>query len=387
MPRRASQSRSRWLWLLAVALFTAFLTSAQAQAQAITVASAALGGYPSFTEETIVELAQGQQLGPVNSLWVENSGDSDATVKFDSTAPAGISVQPQTRTAQLRPGENHTFVFSVAVNVGQLVGTYRIGVSATQQNPPRADTSAIVVAPQLTAHFNVRVVGATASVAVRATNAQDGSPVTGQLSLTYTSKPESTFPVASIKGSELTTALAPGRYTARFAVPGVVEKSESFSIEAGEQRTVTIAVNTVSFTSTELTEHREDDELATVTLGAAVNNFLTPIIGETAFAVDVSRDGNLVETVEFGSRPELALGAASAATLYRPVGGWQSGQYVFNYRLVTPNFTLAAEDSENLLVRPTQSWILLAGALATLAALGLAGTFVTRKRRRRSTCT
>lgn len=344
-----------------------------------------LGGYPSFTEETTVDLAQGQQVGPINSLWVENTGSESADVAFSSTAPGGIAIRPERTTATLGPGQSQYFRFSIAVSEGQTVGTYRVGVFVTQQNPHRSDEHPIKYAPQVGAHFNLHIAGATASATVTPINAQDRSPVSGDLSITYVSRPESTFTVATGKGSQLSSRLAPGAYVAKFSVPGVTEKSVPFSVRDGERKVVEIPVNTVSFIFNGLTENREGDALATVQLAAGVKNSLKAMPGPVWFTVQVTRDEQPLDTVTFGNANELPVGTTEANTIYRPTNGWEPGSYVFSYRLVTPTFQITADETRSIAIAGPSRLLPIAGlaTLTVLVALALMAWHRRRSTRRR----
>ncbi|MDZ4249027.1 MAG: hypothetical protein U0990_02935 [Candidatus Nanopelagicales bacterium] len=330
-----------------------------------------IGGSSSFPASTVFSIQPGAELPPVQFLRIQNTGTGKATVEFESKVPDGITVVPDSPTADLAPMQQHDFHFAIKVEEFVPKGEYEILVEGKQTNVPHKQGK-LVYKPAFAVVFKVVVPGEAGSVKVQALSSADDSAVSGGLSIAMPGKP-TPITVRETVGSTLEATLAPGDYFAVFNIPKLVNVREPFHLDANEDKTVVIKVDTVSFLVAAANKKMEEDKIVTVDLLGAVKNNVRPIEGPVTADVRVMRDGQEIDKVLLQQFPKLPTGISELRQSYRPDDGFIPGEYEFVFQLVTPDFTITAAQNPKFTVsgRSGMLWGVAAAVLVAAVALGL----------------
>jgi len=310
-------------------------SSAGAQA-----AEGTLAGGGTLSNRTI-ELPQGGSLGPLYSVYVVNKTATPVPIEFTSDAPVGVRVTPERSAFSVAPGATERVPFSLTVDKGVAPGKHKISVGLART----ADQTAgkITLVPAFASNFTLSVVGARATLEVRARDIMTGAPATGGLALARING-SSKVDIARTEASVLSAVVAPGEYEARFEVGGRVLASKRISVSKDQNGAVDLDVSTVRFGAVSLQRNERDGELQTVEISTLLDNSLEPI-ADAKTSLEVKRDGVIVETVALANYNPLSVATHEVSTRYAPANGWDDGEYSFTLMLSgNNNFLLRAAD-------------------------------------------
>lgn len=359
--------------LLATGVFAA---SAQAP-------SLGIGGSTEFPAGATFPFvtAEQEQLGRIEtSMSVQNLSEERAEFVINAGLPPGARIELlEDGPLVLDPGEFRRVPFAILVGEAVPEGRYDVIITIGFANPPRPPTPGSVYAPAVGGQLSLLVTSASANVTVLAVNRDDGSPVTGRITLSYLDAGVRAVVLDRVTGSTLSRGVVPGTYRAEFDATGVERQVVEFDVAEGEDRTVVIEVPGVQFRQVgALPRFDENGRIVTAELLAVVNNSFERIAGPVRLEVAVTRNGQEVEIYPLGQLAELAEGTTEQRTSYRPTDGFASGEWAFEFRLVAPTFTLVAErtptiDVPGFLERNV-------GAVAIGAALFVLAAAVTQPR-------
>lgn len=348
--------------------------------------AAGLGGGMSFDDKSAVTLSQGQSLPPVQYVWIENTGDAPAEVVFESVAPEGISVTSPTPKVTIQPKKRHQFDFGVSVAASKAPGRYTVLVQGKQINVPKQPGSDLPIAPGVGGRFEVEVTGKSANVTVNAVSENDGTPVTGDLTLAFVPTSGQPFVVRAANNvSSLSTQAAPGNYRATFEIPDLVRKDMDFTLSEGENKEVKIPMTAINFVVNGALPSPNAQDIVTVSLVASVMNNLRPITGPVTIDVLVRRDGAELETVTIQQQPILPVGLSEGRETWRPTAGWTPGTYTFAFVLKTPTFRVTSSVVPEIVVPAPFPFALVGGLAVPVVVVAVVGVWLlwVRPRRRR----
>lgn len=347
---------------------------------------ATLGGGSDLRGGTVIELVQGAKVPPIHFVFADNPEDEPIEVEFKAAAPRGITILPQRGRAPLAPGEKVEVRFAISVASSTRPGNYPITVQLV-----RADIESkpgqVTNIPAVGTRFVVRVVGATASITVKALSAVSGTPVDGTLVLSAIARSGPALAVNRIVGSTLKARVGPGRYQASFLLGDEVLASKRVRVRAGQSAKIVLRVKTVDFVVVAAKPVMEGETLVVADLVASVQNQLGPIDGPATLRTRVREDGRELETITLAELPLLPNGFSEGKETYRPAGGWKRGSsYRFEFELVTEEFTLAASEQPTITM-PSSSSLpvplpIIFGAAGVLALVGAAAGLTSRRRAR-----
>lgn len=345
-----------------------------------------LGGGSSLPQKASVGVFPGQELPRLGEMLVENIGTQPAEVAFTTNAPQGLAVVSSRPKMTLQPGEAATVQLSATIDDQTAPGDYSVIGQYSQTNVPPGPGGTIAYAPAVNTTINFAVKGATSTVTIKAVSENDGSPVAGNFVLGFVSTTGQDIPVATQKGTQLTAKVAPGRYRATFEIPGLVSQKLDFVLEDNETRVLEIKLKAVSFFVVGAKPQKSGDAVTSANIVASVKNDITPIPGPVTVVVNVSKDGQPLETTELDKLPTLPSGLTDLKQNYVPAEGFKAGStYAFEFQVITPKFTVTGPEVPSFDV----SWwttiklvAAAAGALVVLAALIFLFLLLRRRRRK-----
>ncbi|MFN8126752.1 MAG: hypothetical protein U0R64_09635 [Candidatus Nanopelagicales bacterium] len=339
-----------------------------------------LGISKSFPENAVVVVTPGQTLPPEQSIKVDNAGPRPAEVQWETNAPAGITVEPSVSKATIPSGDSLTIPFSITVADTVAGGRYPVGINVKQTNVKPPEGGGITVAPAVGANLILEVRGATADVTLRGVSKESGTPVTGQLTLGQARDGGLPVVVARTTGESLTARIAPGRYVGSFDVPGLVHEETVFEIADGETKDVAIEVTTVAFVVADALPQPSLDAITSAKLVASLQNNLKKLAGPLTLSAEVSRDGELIDTVDIRTFDSLPHGLTDGSGTYVPSQGWSPGEYTFRFLLTSEQFQVSSPAQQPIVIGRS---LLLPLAIAA-AVIALLGWILWRRRRDRA---
>lgn len=320
----------------------------------------------NFPGNAKVVMTAGSSTEQSQVMHVGNLGPSTAEVATEQTAPAGIDVNWLNPAKTIEPGQTIDFTFGITVAKQVAPGTYPIIATVKQTNVPTVPGKT-VYAPGVSAQMRIVVTGDGAHVNVTAIDANGGGPIEGQLTLAAYEDDEQGLVLAETKGSKISKDVAPGRYIARFQLQGVSDKEVPFDVKANETKNIQIKVETVAFTIVAARPVPNPNKVASAKVTAIVSNQVTPVKGPVKIVMDVSLNGEHLETVDLKTVGTLPKGNTEAHETYVPEQGWKYGSYGFNFKLVAPDFTIQKQADGFTKARPW--WMFALAALALLLFL------------------
>lgn len=358
-------------------------------------AGGTLAGGGTLSNRTI-ELPQGGSLGPLYSVYVINQTAASVPIEFTSDGPAGVTITPARSRFSVAPGATEKVPFSLTVDQGVAPGRHQVSVGLSRS--ASSSEGKITLVPAFASNFTLSVVGARATLEVRARDIMTGSPAVGGIALARING-DAKLDIARTDAAVLTAVVAPGDYEARFEVGGRILASKRISVGRNQEGTVNLDVSTVRFGAVSLQRNERDGVLQTVEITSLLDNSLEPIV-DAQTSLEIQRDGVVVETVPLESYNPLAVQTYEVKTRYAPANGWDDGEYSFTLLLSgNNNFLLRAADVPTTRVgavdAPTLargatgavagfSWwtvVIVAGALTVVGALLTLGSWLFRRRR------
>ena len=349
---------------------------------------ARLGGGGDLSNGVVITVPQGVSFDAVHHLFVDNPEDSDIEVKFVADAPAGVTITPQWDTAVVESHGVITNAYTIEVSEFISAGRYPVLVQLVRSDITAAP-GVVTNVPAIGATFTLHVVGKAGTVTVTAIGRLTGQPVNGTITVDALTDTDQAMLVARVEGATLTATLAPGRYRTRFLLGNNARATKTFTVTDDHHTTVTLEVDTVTFTVAAARPTYDGDTLIVVDLVASVQNHVEPISGPATIDITVHHNDQRVETRTLLSADPLPLGITDAATTYRPPDSWAPGTWTFTFTVTTPEFILTHPDIPTITVAPTRvpppkyrqtSWI----TTATVTAIALVAVVYALARRRGS---
>jgi len=345
MRRHLRRACSRVTLLLAVTILAVILPP-----PALAQTSLGIGGGAGFPPGATFPFvtAEQDQLGRIEtSMSVQNLSDLRAEFVLNAGLPPGARIELlDDEPLILDPGEFRRVPIAILVGEAVPEGRYDVIITIEFANPPRPPVPGSVYAPAVGGQLTLLVQSASAQVTITPVNRDDGSPVSGDITLSYLDRGTQPVLLERVTGSSLRRTVVPGTYRATFDAPGVERQVVDFDIAEGEDRTVVIEVPGVQFRQVgALPRFDERGRVVTAELLAVVNNSFERIAGPVLVEVIVARNGTVVETYPLAQLAELAEGVTEQRGSYRPVDGFAPGEWTFTFRLTAPTFTLVAERS------------------------------------------
>lgn len=334
--------------LAIIGVCAAVLASASSLPAAAQDTQYGVGGTTSFAEDSHVAVPAGGSMPRVQWVIIQNTGTGPADINFDGSADKpGVKVNPDADKFTLQPNEFRKVFFGVQVDPGAVPQDgVRVSLQGRQTNVPKGSGD-ITFTPAFGGTFFVDIVGATAHASVKAVNSQDNTPVDGDLSIEYIPPQGDHFVVAAGAGNSLEADIAPGNYKATLDIPGLVTKSENFQIAAGETKEVIIKLEAINFVAVGV-KPKGDSGVQSADLVSAVRNSLKTQEGPFSFKVRVMRDGTQIDDLVMQTQPSLPNGITEVRLNYTPTEGWHAGDYVFEFYLQSPDFTITASEKPTL---------------------------------------
>lgn len=352
------------LSIVLIALSTLTVTSAQAVD--------GVGGGASFDSQSVYPFVAGLTSEIPLSFFVQNLGDTPVEVSLGGETPAGISYVPLQEDIILNPGAATNFAFAVRVGEETPPGDYELVPSMRPEIDFDSEGGSTFL-PGIAGQLVAKVVGASADVSITARNFFTGTPVRGTLSLFYADTPTLPVKIAESNEAVLNAKVVPGNYVARFDVAGLQTVEQEFSILKGESKEVVIEVRGLQFTLASAQPRTDrNGNIIAAELVAVVRNDLTRIEDPASLEVEITRDGNPIETLIMAQYPELAEGVTQQRLSYTPDGGFAGGLWEFQFKLRSTDFVLEAPDVESFRVPSfieNNLWTIL--TILAFIALGL----------------
>lgn len=339
-----------------------------------------LGGYSEMAENAVIPFIAQQSGRFTTAMTVINVGKVDMEIEMVPSVPFGITVEVGTQVPfTLRKGESSRVPFTIVSSPKLAVGDY----DGTVTLQPRIDnkTPGMNILPGISASFGIKVTGTSSKVTVKSVNSNDNSPARGMLSLYYVDSDGTRTLLEQKDGAELNRVVSPGKYRADFEIRGLTNRTEEFEIVSGETKSVTIAIEGLTFESASARPVGDKSDVNAVNLRVAVRNNLTRFKGPVRFNAIVTRDGKLVETYDLANLAELPEGLTEQKSSYVPDSGFSPGTWRFEFSVATPSYEVKGPRAEEFVVPPRQKmlWVYFWFGMAFL--MGLLGATVRRRER------
>lgn len=318
-----------------------------------TVSSAAvdgIGGGAGFDSQSVYPFVAGVTSEIPLEFFVQNLGDGPVEISMGGETPAGITYVPLQDEIILNPGGVTNYGFAVQVGEETPPGNYELVPTLRPQVEIESEGGSTYL-PGIAGQLVARVVGASADVTIQARNFFTNTPVNGTLSLFYTDTPSLPVKIAETEEQLLESKVVPGNYVARFDVAGLQTVEEEFAILEGESKDIVIQVRGLQFTLASAQPRTDrDGNVIAAELVAVVRNDLTRIEAPATLEVDITREGDPVETVVMAQYPELAEGVTQQTLSYTPDGGFSGGVWEFQFKLRSADFVLEAPEVDSFRV-------------------------------------
>jgi len=293
-------------------------------------------------------------------------------VNSDNVPEPGINISLTQHDFVLAAGADQKIVVGVSVGVGVAPGQYRLSVTANQL----VDTpSGPVVGLAVGEDTWLTVSGYSASVSVN-TVGTSGQPVVSIVRLwRLTDAGIRNNEVAYSNTGSLQALVAPGRYVASaysISTSDLLTEQES-EVVAGDEKTITLMVETVSFESFAVNEFRNSQtgELGWAQMVYTVlNNYQS--LDNASIRLVVYRNAALLEEVVIWGPLTLPTGRTGAPYNYIPSNGrWRGGLYTFKLQLYVNDQLWAGTNEVTLDVAGggAKSWLWI-----VFVILGILGT-------------
>ena len=380
--RSHSRRQGTWIPLLPIiALVLNLCVAFPAHAQG------GLGVSGSFSGQNF-EIPQGATVSaPGIYIVVFNTGAQDFQVRLTAQAPLGVNIILAEPDFSLEAGGQKSIPIAIEVTKEAAPGVHQIGVSV---EPYRRDAHGIQIIGSAGQTAGLTVLGEGGRVTVN-TVSPLGNPVPAVIRLLRNAGGKSNEFAYNETGS-VTTTVAAGNYTAVAYAGGAKQAEEHFKVDAGEQKTVMLTVETVYFDSFGVvpSSQTKTGKLAAVQIVYSLKNLLKQVQNAKVL-LRVTRDGEQLEQVVLTTVSPLEVGQVGSTYNYVPADGWANGKYGFGLELrldgkffaKTPEkFLSVSQPSAPAALAQTTppSWILL-GGLGTILVI-LAGLIVILVRRK-----
>jgi len=333
----------------------------------------------------VFEIPQGSSVsGPSVYVTVFNQSSGVFSVDMTSAAPTGVTVTLSHDDFTLQPGSQQQVWIAVAASEDAVPGYYENGVEVTALAWTEGGEG-IQILGAAAQNASLLVTGEWARVLVDSVG-PNGQPVATQLRLFKVINGQN-YEYSHSNTGHLEATVSPGSYVAYSYNNGTELALQSFEVAAGEEKQVTLTVNTIYFSHFEILPAYNDEtgELGFVQVSYTVKNVYQQM-ASASVSLTVTLDGDLVDEGEILNLSPLNLGDFGAPYTYIPASGWRSGTYGFTLRLYV-DVQLYAGTQEQTLEVGVGSESALPWWIFVLAALGggliIGGIIVFLRRRKK----
>lgn len=313
---------------------------------AVPVKAGGLALSGSFYRQDFVMPVGSTLSSPDVNVIVFNNGDTDFSIKMSSETPPGVKLFFSENDFELKAADQKTVEISIEVGQEVIPGDYELEITAEAYTG--GEGIQLMGAAGQTAKLTIT--GESALVEI-ATVSPDGEPIPAVIRL-FRQINSDTFDVGYSENGTLKTRVAPGNYVTSAYVAEKKLAEESFSVSAGEEKTILLELKTVFFEGFSIVPFNDKNtgKLAMAQVVYAVNN-LYAAFAQAEVVLNVSHDGTpLDETVLVNLTP-LEKGKIELSYNYIPAEGWQPGIYRFQLKLMIdgePYIVSAEKELENI---------------------------------------
>lgn len=311
-------------------------------------ADAALGGGASFDPGSVFPFVAGAEARIETSFFVQNLGDQPAEVEINAGLPTGLSIETLVDSPiVLDPGAGMNVPFAIVSDPLLAVGRNEVIVTLGQVNMTAPEGGGSVYAPAIGGRLVIDSRGESATINISAVSDVTGTPARGLFGL-YSIGEGAPVRMEEAEGTGFTRVVPPGDYRVTFEVPGLDRQSRDVSVADGDDLDVVLEISTLSFDRIAATPTFEgsSNNVVTAELSASVTNNLRRIPGPVRLEVTVGRDGEVVDTIDLATFPELPPGQTTRRSSYRPEQGFDTGVWTFRFALIGPNFVVSAPGTD-----------------------------------------
>lgn len=368
----------RWLApLIAIAGLANLIVASPVQAEG----GLALSG--SFYRQNF-EIPQGASVsGPDIYVVVFNQSDKEFGVRMTTKVPLGVNITLSHQDFTLPAKSQQQIFIGVEVSQDATPGDYEISVAAESYTK---GTVGIQIAGAASQTARLTVLGESGSVKVQLLT-PEGEPLISTVRL-YRVIDGQNYEVAYSETGTLEKKVAPGNFIAAAYVSSEKKAEESFTVAAGEDKTITLSVATIFFEGFAVVPnyYRDTGELAFTNIVYTVRNLYKPVT-EAAVTLEVSRNGVKQEDISLANLNPLDIGRIGLNYNYIPSAGWIDGTYGFRLSLMLDGKPYATtlekflDVSGSLTPREGMSPLVIGGIMAGALVIVGAGFLVWRRRR------
>jgi hypothetical protein len=358
--------------LLLIALIVPLLGSAIPASLA--TAQPSLGMSGSFPEQPF-EIPLGSSIsGPSIDVWVFNNGAEEMEINMVTVAPHGVilRIQPGNRFT-LAPSSSLQLFIAVEVSEVAAPGFYEDGLSVIAQ-AVTTEGGEVKILGSVALTASLSVVSDYGTVTANTIGAA-GEPVLAEIRL-FRVIGDTNYEYAYSAGGSLTAVVSPGSYVVYAYKNGEqLAKSETLTVNAGDEITVTLPVTTVSIQGFGLNPQYDPgtNDLTYAQIVYTIVN-LDKEMANAELWLAVTYKGVLLETVTILTIDPLSVGRVGMPFTYVPPAGWEEGTYGFRLELYIGGVLYAETLEQTLKVGgggiASSLWIIFV-ILGILGAAGL----------------
>ncbi|MFZ4515696.1 MAG: hypothetical protein ACOYN3_05235 [Acidimicrobiia bacterium] len=319
-----------------------------------------------------VFMVSGGTLDGLFPLVARNVGGAPLAVRVNDNVPTGITITPDMRTATIPAGQTVTIPYSVRLDTNLAPGRYRVEVSVLPANVGITQGTVQFV-PAITQRYVIVVSGQAGDLKAKAMDSVENKSVSGTF-IASRINGVSRVPIARIVGPTMSARVVPGEYEVAFEVSGKRIASRQVRVNDGKTTETELSVALLQFTEVKAERIELNGQLAAVGLEARFENSLRPL-NDAQVAVEVSRNGKSIETVEVQRFQVLSPGTGTISTRYVPRQGWVDGAYEFRFRLIAGDIAIVAVTRPKIQVGPPPPQS--TKSLVMLVAIGLGLVVIT----------
>jgi hypothetical protein len=332
------------------------------------------------------EIPQGSSVSsPEIYVVVFNTGEADLGVKMTTQSPVGVRINLSQNDFTLPPGGQQMVLVGVEVTKDAAPGEYELTVTAESY---KKGGTGIQISGAAGQSAKLTVLGESGSVKVQAVS-PEGQPLVSTVRL-YRVMASQNYEVAFSETGTLEAKVAPGSFIAATYIGGEKRAEESFSVAAGDNKTITLSAATIYFEGFGIVPNyqKESGKLAFAQIVYTVRNLYKQVT-RAEVILEVSRDGAKLEEIQLATLSPLDIGRAGLNYNYMPSGGWTNGVYSFKLVLKLDGEPYATSFDEafdvTTSVVPTRGINLVVFSGGIIAGVALitfcVGLFILRKHR------
>lgn len=371
------QEPKKWIFPILVAITILSLVSFAFPTPVLAEGGIAISG--SFYRQHF-QLIPGESISnPDINIVVFNNYEETINVKLTTETPPGVTIDFTQAEFVIPPDSNITVMVGVSVGMEVVPGDYKILVSASVVPKPG---SGIAIASAAELQADLTVFGEAGSVRIT-TETPDGEPFVAELHLSRKNE-EQLSPAGFSASGILESRLVPGDYMVQGFYQDTKVATAEFSITANEHKDITLTAQTVFLYGFSVVPvyNENSGELSYANIVYTFTNIYVPLKDFKA-TLDISLDGEPLETTVVITIPTLDVGETSGTYKYIPPQGWQLGSYMFTMSVFSLG-NLYGRSAEKIIENVSTvgfNWVLIV-IIAAVALIGLFLFFYVRKRRK-----